>query len=143
MRDDFPLPDLTWPGTQGFWDGAAAGELRIPRCQRPACGAFVWYPADACKACGGAVAWTAVSGRATLFSWTVVHQVLLKQFAGDVPYVTALAAIDEDPSVRIATRIVDAAPDELRIDMPLHVTFRPLRFAGVAGEVVAPFFRPA
>src|SRR5262245_40199090 len=142
MRDDFPLPDLTWPGTQAFWEGAAAGELRIPRCERPECAAFVWYPADACRVCGGAAAWTAVSGRATLFSWTVVHQALLKQFAGDVPYVTALAALDEDPSVRVPTRIVDATPAELRIGMPLRVTFRPLRFAGVDGEVVAPCFHP-
>jgi hypothetical protein len=43
--------------------------------------------------------------------------------------------------VRLVTRIVDCAPEELRCDLPVTVVFRPLRFAGVAGEVVAPMFQ--
>ena len=33
------------------------------------------------------------------------------------------------------------APD-LHIDQPVEVVFAPLRFAGVDGEVTAPFWRP-
>ena len=141
MRDDFPLPDTTWPVLRPFWEGAAAGELRIPRCV--ACGRYAWYPTETCTGCGGtALPWTAVSGRAALFSWSEVSFPWVPQFADKVPFVSALAALEEDPAVRLATLVVDAAPTTLRMDMPLAVTFRPLAFTGVEGSVVAPLFGP-
>ena len=48
----------------------------------------------------------------------------------------------EDPRVRLVSRIVDCAIEDLRCDMPVIADFRPLRFDGVDGEVVVPFFRP-
>jgi hypothetical protein len=50
--------------------------------------------------------------------------------------------VDEDPSVRLVTRIVDAEVADLRADQPVHVVFRPITFEGVAGSVVAPLFAP-
>jgi uncharacterized OB-fold protein len=141
VRTDFPLPDTTWPVLREFWEGAAAGELRIPRCG--SCGRYEWYPRDACSGCGGeAMAWTVMSGRATLFSWSEVSFAWVPQFRDKVPFVSALAALDEDPAVRLATLVVDAEPAALQVDMALQVTFRPLEFTGVDGAVVAPLFRP-
>ena len=141
MRAEFPLPDTDWPLLAEYWAGAAAGELRIPRCT--ACGRYEWYPRETCSGCGGAeLPWTAMSGRATLFSWSEVSFAWVPQFADKVPFVSALAALDEDPAVRLATFVVDAEPDSLRVDMPLEVTFRPLEFTGVSGSVVVPLFRP-
>ena len=140
IHGSFPLPDLSWADGAGFWKGAAAGELRIPRCER--CSAWVWYPKSACPSCGStAMPWTATSGRATLYSWAVVHHVFLPAFADVVPYVTGLAALDEDPAVRVATRVL-AEPAALAADMPLRVVFRPLRFSTVDAEVAAPMFEP-
>ena len=147
MHPDFPLPDLGWPPVRPFWDGAAAGELRLPRC--PSCGRIHWYPEGPCRRCGepaGAEAplrWEPVSGRGTLFSWSVVTQVFLPQFRDLVPFVPALVAVDEDRDVRLVTRIVDAEPDDLRVDQPVRVVFRPLAFAGVDGSATAPLFVPA
>jgi uncharacterized OB-fold protein len=84
-----------------------------------------------------------MSGRGTLFSWVVVTHAFLPQFAGVVPFVPALVALDEDPSVRVPTRVVDTDPDSLEFDMPLEVTFRPISFTGVDGAVTAPLFVPA
>ena len=83
-----------------------------------------------------------MSGRATLFSWAVAIHPFLPQFAGDVPFVPALVALDEDPAVRVVTRIVDCEPEALSFDLPVEVVYRPLSFAGVDGSVVAPMFRP-
>ncbi len=139
-RDDFPLPDVDDPLTAAFFAGAAQAELRIPRCG--SCGAFVWYPADACPHDGGALTWTAVCGRASLFSWAVVHRPFLPAFADKVPFVTALVALEEDPAVRIATYVVDAEPSSLSADAPVEVVFRPLEFSTVPGRsVVVPMFR--
>jgi uncharacterized protein len=143
MHPDFPLPDVDWPPVREFWQGAAEGELRLPRCR--GCGRFGWYPAGPCRHCGTGegdrpLQWEAVSGRGTVFSWAVVTHTFLPQFRGQLPLVPALVSIVEDPAVRIVTRIVDADPAGLRIDQPVHAVFRPLTFDGVAGSVVAPLF---
>jgi uncharacterized OB-fold protein len=138
----FPLPDVDWEPTREFWAGAARKELCLPRCT--ACTRIDWYPTGRCRHCGADdVAWVAVSGRGTLFSWTVVRHVLVKQYAGLVPYATGLVSIDEDPAVRIVTRLVDCRPEELCIGMPMRAVFRPLEFEGVEGTVMAPMFAPA
>lgn len=142
MRTEFPLPDVTWEPTREYWAGAARGELRIPRCD--SCGRLVWYPHDTCRRCDGTgLTWETLSGRGTLFSWVVVTHAFLPQFADLVPFVPALVALEEDPAVRIATRMVDCEPSDLDFEMPVEVVFRPIEFTGVDGSVVAPLFVPA
>ena len=141
FRDDFPLPDVDWPPTREFWSAAARKELMLPRCD--ACARYVWYPDGTCRHCGAARhTWTHVSGAGRLFSWSIVHRAFIPQFANLVPFVTALVAIDEEPSVRLATFIVECDHAKLHIDMRVAVDFRPLRFAAVAGTVLAPVFKP-
>ena len=138
-RADFPLPDIDDPLTGEHFAGAARGELVIPRCEQ--CARFVWYPAAECPGCGGEPRWVPVSGDATLFSWAVVRRAFLPAFAEMVPFVTALVALTEDPAVRLCTYVVDTEPEQLRADMPLRVTFRPLRFATVPDRaVIVPMF---
>ena len=141
MHADFPLPDVGWEPTKEFWAGAARGELRITRCE--SCGRLIWYPEPPCRYCGGSrLTWVRVSGRGTLFSWSVLHYAWLPQFNDRLPFVTGLVALQEDPGVRIVSYIVDSLPQTLHCDMPVSVVFRPLRYAGVAAEVVAPMFAP-
>ena len=140
-REDFPLPDISDELVAGYFAGAAAGEVRIPRCS--ACERWCWYPEAACPACGAALIWTATSGRATLFSWAVVWRAFLPAFADIVPFVTALVALAEDPRVRLVTMIIDVSPEALAAEMPLEAVFRPLRFPTVPDrEVIVPMFRP-
>ena len=142
MHPDFPLPDVRWEPTREFWSGAARGELRITRCD--ACRRYVWYPETPCRYCGGAhLTWTRVSGRGTLFSWTVLHHAWIPQFRAQLPFVSGLVALEEDPAVRVVSYVVDCVPADLRCDLPVRVVFRPLRYPGVAREVSAPMFAPA
>jgi uncharacterized OB-fold protein len=142
-RGTFPLPDVEDPLTAPFFAGAARGELLLPRCD--ACGRYVWYPAEQCPTCAGtSFTWTAVSGRGSLFSWAVVQRAFLPAFADQVPFVTALIAIDEDPAVRIVSYVVDVAADALVADMPVTVSFRPLAFPTVPDHsVIVPMFFPS
>ena len=141
-RAEFPLPDLSWEPTAEFWAGAARGELRIPRCD--SCGRLRWYPEEQCRHCEAEpMTWETMSGRGTLFSWVVVTHPFLAQFSDLVPFVPALVALDEDPSVRIPTRMVDCDPESLDYEMPVTVVFRPLTFTDVEGSVDAPLFVPA
>jgi uncharacterized OB-fold protein len=140
-RDDFPLPDVDDPLTAPYFAGAARGELLITRCET--CDTYVWYPAERCQRCDGPLTWTAVSGDGTLFSWATVRRAFLPAFAGQVPFVTALVAIVEDPAVRLPTYLVDVDVDAgtFRADEPVRVSFRPLSFTTVPGKsVIVPMF---
>lgn len=146
-RDDFPLPDLSDERTAGYFEGAAAGELRIPRCDR--CHRLVWYPVDACPYCANSdFTWVATSGRGSLFTWAVVRRSFLPAFDDQVPFVSAIVALDDDRDVRIVSRLVEVDPDAdaglLAPGLAVKAVFRPLSFATVPGrEVVVPLFVPA
>lgn len=141
MATPSALPDTDWDETREFWAAAARGELAIPRCTR--CDQRVWYPRATCPRCeSGDLRWEPVSGRGTLFSWAVVERALFKPFAEKAPYITGLVALEEDPSVRIVTNLVDCEPDDLRMDMPVRVVFADLEFPGSNSRVPAPFFTP-
>ena len=142
MSDDpgFPLPDVTWPPAQPFWAGAARRELCLPRCD--SCAILNAAGETSCRRCdGSAFTWDTLSGFGTLYSWTYVRRAFLPQFAGEVPFLTGLVGVVEDPAVRLATRLVDCEPTDLRIDLPVEVVFVALPFAGGVAPVLAPYFR--
>lgn len=141
MSSASALPDLDWEPTREFWRAAQRRELVIPRCD--GCNAWVWYPAPQCNHCeSAALAWTPVSGDATLFSWAVVTRALFKAFAEKAPYITGLVALREAPEVRLVTTLVDCRAEELRMDMPVRVVYRALEFPGDEARVLAPMFTP-
>ncbi len=141
-RADFPLPDLADALVGEFFAAAARSELCIPRCGL--CDRWCWYPEPVCPVCSGKLAWTATSGRGRLFSWAMVRRAFIPAFADLVPFVTALVALEEDPAVRVVAFIVDVDPEALCAEMPVSVTFRPLRFPTVPDrEVIVPMFTPS
>ena len=54
----------------------------------------------------------AVSGRATLATWSVNHQAWMP--GPELPFVVGIVEIVEQPSVRLTTNIVNCPHDELR-----------------------------
>ena len=76
-----------------------------------------------------------VSGRATVYSFTVNHQQWVPGVP--VPYVIGLVAIDEQPSLRLTTNIVGCPPDAVKIGMPVRATFEQ------RGKAWLPMFTPA
>ncbi len=129
-----PAPVPT-PETQPFWDGCAAGELRLQRC-RP-CARHYFPPRPFCPRCLSAdVEWTRVTGRATLHSYVINHRPA-PGFDDDVPYAIAVVELDEGP--RMMTNIVGVpnTPEDLVLDMALEVTFE------ARGDTAVPLFRPA
>jgi uncharacterized OB-fold protein len=141
VNPPFPLPDPEWEPTRGFFAAAARGELAIPRCE--ACGRLCWVPPEACPACGAAsLAWHVVSGRGALFSWAVVERAWVKEYRPIAPYTTGIVTLEEDPSVRLVTLVVDAEPEALRAGLPMQAVFRPLPYPDASADVPVPQFRP-
>ncbi len=137
-----PLPERDWPLTQPFWEAAESNRLMIPRCSD--CQRYVWYPEEKCPHCGGEdTPWEAVSGRGVLFSYAEVKHPLYPPYEDALPYITGIVTLEEDSRVRLVTRIVGAAAEDLAMDQPMEVCFETLTFKGVEGRVIAPVFRPA
>jgi uncharacterized OB-fold protein len=131
-RFDLPSPDAD---TQPWWDAAREHRLLVKRCA--ACGKAHFYPRPFCPHCwSDEVDWEEASGRATLYTWSVVHRNDLPPFNTRVPYVAAVVELEEGP--RMMTNVVDCDPDTLSVDMPLTVVFRPLD-----DEFTVPVFAPA
>ena len=114
-----PLPELT-PATEWFWTSGAEGHLRIQRCQD--CHTFVHPPVPICPVCRSRH-WepTVVSGRGTIIGVTVNWHQWHPDFTP--PYVIAVVALAEEPTVRLTTNIVDADPDQVTIGQEVTVTF--------------------
>ncbi|MFI2368367.1 Zn-ribbon domain-containing OB-fold protein [Streptomyces sp. NPDC018833] len=121
--------------TRPFWEAAADGGLLIRRCHD--CGMAHHYPREFCPHCWSEdVGWERADGRATLYTWSVVHRNDLPPFDDRVPYTAALVELAEGP--RMMTQVVDCAAADLAVGMCLVVAFR----TGEDG-VTVPVFRPA
>jgi uncharacterized OB-fold protein len=80
----------------------------------------------------------AVSGRATLATFSVNHQPWMP--GPELPYIVAIVEIVEQPSLRLTTNLVNCAPDDARIGMPVRVTFE--HHPDPDGDVYIPLFEP-
>lgn len=119
-----------------FWTSGADGVLRMLHCT--SCSYLIHPPAPYCPTCGGTdTEPRAVSGRATVYSYTVNHQPW--DGVGDI-YVVALVELDEQPDVRLMTNLVDVAPEDVRIGMAVEVVFEKRESEP---DVYLPLFRPA
>jgi len=128
-----PRPVPT-PETRHFWDGTAAGELRLQRCVQ--CHQVYFPPRPFCPSCASReVDVVQASGRATLYSY-VIHHRPTPGFAE--PYAIAVVTLAEGP--RMMTNIVDCpqTPEALVLDMALDVVF-----ARLDDDITLPLFRPA
>jgi uncharacterized OB-fold protein len=112
-----PTPD---PATASYWAAAREHRLSIPRCE--ACDEFHFYPRPLCPHCGSPdFAWTTISGKGTVFSFTIVQRAPSPAFADKVPYAIAIVALDEGP--HLMSNIIDCPPDRVHIGMQVRATF--------------------
>ena len=115
-----------------FWTSGAEGVLRFIRCG--GCGCWLHPPLPRCPECGSRdVAPQPVSGRGVVFSYTVNHH----SWDGSTePYAIGLVELDEQAGLRLTTNLVGIAPDDVRIGLPVRVTFEQ------HGIVYLPLFEP-
>ena len=123
MSDEYqfllPQPDHE---TQEYWDAANNKELRIPRCTD--CPTYRWPPQKTCTNCYGEnVEWVKVSGRATLYTYVIVHQAVLSQWREVAPYNVVQVSIEEAPNVIITGNAIDIDNSDLKVGLPMEVVF--------------------
>ncbi|MFQ5828848.1 MAG: Zn-ribbon domain-containing OB-fold protein [Candidatus Methylomirabilia bacterium] len=129
-----PLPDIT-PESKPFWDGCRRHQFLIQWCRD--CRSFQHYPRGVCATCwSDNLEWRQSSGRGKVYTFTVTYRTQARGFKEDLPYIPAYVELEE--GVQVLTNLVGCAPTDVRIGMPVVVTFE-----DVNDEVSMPRFAPA
>ncbi len=103
--------------TAFFWEGTAAGELRIQRCG--GCGRLRHPPGPACPACGAATPeYIVAAGTGEVYSYVVQHHPPVP--GRRLPIVVALVQLTE--GVRMVGELL-ASRERVRIGLPVRAAF--------------------
>jgi uncharacterized protein len=125
-----PLVDAT---NAAFWHSGADGQLRFQHCHE--CGWWIHPPKPRCPKCLSVdTAFDPVSGKAMVWSYTINHQRWSPDL--EVPYALAIVEFPEQFGLRMTTRLVDIAVDDVTIGLPVHVRFEPV------ADLYLPLFAP-
>ncbi len=135
MASPTPLPlPIPNPDNQEYWDACKRHELIVQRCS--SCRAYRHPPLPNCFECGsGEWEWVKSSGRGTVYTYTITHHPVHPALQEKVPWTVVSVELEE--GVQITSNLLDTPPDEVKIGMPVEVTFE-----AVNEEITLAQFRP-
>ncbi|MDP7414448.1 MAG: OB-fold domain-containing protein [SAR202 cluster bacterium] len=120
-----------------YWDKAKEHELWLRNCDD--CGNPYFYPRDISPCCFSKnTSWVRASGKASLYTFAIVHRAPHPGFRDDVPFVPAMVELEEGPIMATNVVIDDPTPENLSIGMALEVVFD-----DVTDTITLPKFKPA
>lgn len=114
-----PLPDeLSRP----FWVAAQERRLVVQRCA--ACGYYNHPPRLFCDAClAQELPFEPLSGRATVYSFTVMHQRDVAGFEQDAPFINIVVELAEQRQLLMVSNLPIADRPKVQIGAPVEVYF--------------------
>jgi len=119
-----------------YWEAAHEQKLMIQRCDD--CSTYIHPPMPICATCHS---WNVtpqqISGKGTVYSFTVVRHLFHPGFADVMPYTLALVELAEQADLRVLTHIVQCDHEDISINMEVEVVFEN------RGNHSVPQFRPA
>ena len=126
--EGIPIPDLeSLPDYErGFWDGSSNHELRIQQCTD--CKKLRHPPTPMCPYCHSlAYEWAKMSGNGKVYSHVIVRAPVHKALREkeQTPYNICVVELDEQEELRVVSNVLNIAPEDIYIDMPVSVTFMP------------------
>jgi len=128
-----PIPALT-PDMKEFFEGARQGMLMVQKCE--GCGTLRFPAYEICAKClSNRASWVPLSGRGTIFSFNIMHQLYHPGFASEVPYAVVVVELEEGP--KFVSNLTGIKPHDIKCGMPVEVAFEK-----VSDEVYLPKFRP-
>ena len=116
----FKLSTNAW--TRPFWDAAARHELVAAQCAQ--CGSFRMPPTPFCPQCQSqAIDWRKLSGRGTVYSYTVVERAIFAGMEAHLPYVPAVIELEGAGGARLISNVVDVEVGEIAVGMALTLVW--------------------
>lgn len=133
-----PLPNIDQDNEE-FWDGLKEHRLMLWRCRT--CGEWYW-PKSYCikhpnEAFAANVELAEGSGRGKVYAFNIHHWSFHPGFKDMVPYAYGLIELEEGPL--ISSLIVDIAPQDVKVGMPVEVVYEDHPTEGFT----LPLFKPA
>lgn len=109
-----------------YWAAIDQGRFVIPECD--GCHHRFLPPRMFCPSCGSeSLSWLESKGQGQIYSFSVVEKAPSPSFAKSVPYVIALATLDDLPrGSRFYARLVDVDPTQVRVGQRVSVAIRQL-----------------
>ena len=110
--------------SEAFWEATKEQRFLIQRCD--ACDSAIFYPREVCPQClsSDSLEWRPSSGKGTVYAYSVQHRPANPTMADRVPYTVALVELDE--GIRMMSNIIDCAPDDVSVGMPVTVAWEDL-----------------
>jgi uncharacterized OB-fold protein len=131
-----PVPAAS-ADTLPWWQAAAAHRLVVQRCT--GCGTVRHPPRPLCPACRSFEhEWSELSGRGTVYTFTVVHQAFVPSLVDQLPYVVAAVELEGGGGARLVTNVVDVEPSQVGVGMAVQVVWEDM-----GPELSLPRVRPA
>jgi hypothetical protein len=132
-----PLP-LISEDKKPYWEAASRHELLLMKCVN--CGQYR-HPLHAgdsfmCPHCNTTKPpdWVKATGKGKILTWTVVRKAFLPCFAEEIPYIVAIATLDE--GVRMTANLRGVKPEDVKGDMEVEVFYEKL-----TEDITLPQFR--
>lgn len=119
MPKQSPIPEAF---DKPFWDACNEGRLLIQNCT--ACNRLQHPPQAQCTQCGGSsLEWKPVSGKGTIYSYSVIYDSPVAVLQADQPYNVAIIELAEDPGVKMLSHLPGAPIDNVPIGAKVSVIF--------------------
>ena len=116
----FKLSTNRW--TQPFWDATKQHRLVAPQCG--SCGSFRMPPTPFCPSCQSqSIEWIVLSGRGSVYSYTIVERGIVPGMEAHLPYVPAVIELDGAPGVRLISNVVDVDVADIHVGMAVAVVW--------------------
>jgi len=108
--------------TRPFWEAAREGRLMVQRCG--ACGYYNHPPRSFCDVClSRQLAFSQLSGRGTVYSFTVMHQRDVAGFEEDAPFVNIVVELEEQPRLLMVANLPGSNRETVRVGALVEVYF--------------------
>ncbi|HKV55320.1 MAG TPA: OB-fold domain-containing protein [Candidatus Binataceae bacterium] len=114
-----PTPDeLTRP----FWEGVSQRQLVLQRCS--GCGYYNHPPRNFCDAClSQDLRFEPVSGRGTIYTFTVMHQRDVAGFENESPFINIVVELAEQPMLLMVSNLAISERERVRIGAAVVAEF--------------------
>lgn len=107
-----------------FWAACQEKRLVVRRCE--SCLKCFHPPLPTCPNCASTqLSWQPVSGRGTVYTYTIGHHAVHPALKGHPPYNVSIVLLDDADDVRLISNVVDVAPADMYIGLPVEVCFEP------------------
>ncbi|HEX4210756.1 MAG TPA: OB-fold domain-containing protein [Candidatus Binataceae bacterium] len=105
-----------------FWQGARDRQLVIQRCAD--CDYYNHPPRPFCDAClSQRFEFQVVSGRGSIYSFTVMHQRDVAGFEHEAPFINIVVELAEQPLLLMVANLPGDERERVRVGVPVEVCF--------------------